>query len=374
MAAIDTRTSRSGRLIGQPKLALDTPTLLVDLDVMESNIACIAGTCRENGVGWRPHTKAHKTPQIAHMQLAAGAIGITCAKLGEAEVMAHAGIRNILIANQIVGETKVRRLIELVDSADPIVAVDGVQNIDALAREARDRGKRLKVAIEVDIGMRRAGVLPGAPVVALASELAHRESLVFQGVVGWESHATRMEDPAEKERAIVNAIGLLTASADACRKAGYPVELVSCGGTGTFPHCTRQPGVTEVQVGGAIFSDMHYRTHYHVDFAFALTILSTVTSRATPTRIVVDAGKKTMSGDAAMPEPIGLPPVKEIRLSAEHATIELERASATPKIGDRLEFVVGYSDTTVHLHEELIGIRDGRVEVVWPVAARGKLK
>jgi D-serine deaminase-like pyridoxal phosphate-dependent protein len=374
MATIDTRISRSSRLIGQPKLPLDTPALLVDLDVMESNIAYIARTCRENGVGWRPHTKAHKTPEIAHMQLAAGAIGITCAKLGEAEVMACAGIRNILIANQIVGEAKVRRLIELVGTADPIVAVDSVENIDALAREARDRRKRLKVAIEVDIGMRRAGVLPGAPVVALASEIARREGLVFQGVVGWESHATRMEDPAEKERTIVDAIGRLTASADACRKAGYPVELVSCGGTGTFPHCTRQPGVTEVQVGGAIFSDMHYRTHYHVDFAFALTILSTVTSRPTPTRIVVDAGKKTMSGDAAMPEPIGVPPVKEIRLSAEHATIELERPSATPKVGDRLEFVVGYSDTTVHLHEELVGIRDGRVEVVWPVAARGKLK
>src|SRR5215831_8592968 len=289
MATIDTRTSRSSRLIGQPKLALDTPALLVDLDVMESNIAYIARTCRENSVGWRPHTKAHKTPEIAHMQLAAGAIGITCAKLGEAEVMARAGIRNILIANQIIGETKVQRLIELVGTADPICAVDSVENIDALAREARDRGKRLKVAIEVDIGMRRAGVLPGAPVVALAGEIARRDGLVFQGVVGWESHATRMKDPVEKERTIVEAIGLLTASADACRKAGYPVELVSCGGTGTFPYCTRQAGVTEVQVGGAIFSDMHYRTHYHVDFAFALTVVSTVTSRPTPTRIVVDA-------------------------------------------------------------------------------------
>jgi len=374
MATIDTRTSTSSQLIGEPKLKLDTPALLVDLDVMQSNIACIARTCRENGVGWRPHTKAHKTPEIAHMQLAAGAIGITCAKLGEAEVMARAGIRNVLIANQIVGEAKVRRLIELLGTADPIVAVDSVENIHALAREVRDRGKRLKVAIEVDIGMRRAGVLPGAPVVALAGEIARRDGLVFQGVVGWESHATRMKDPVEKERTIVEAIGLLTASADACRKAGYPVELVSCGGTGTFPYCTRQAGVTEVQVGGAIFSDMHYRTHYHVDFAFALTVLSTVTSRATPTRIVVDAGKKTMSGDAAMPDPIGLPPVKEIRLSAEHATIELERPSATPKVGDRLEFVVGYSDTTVHLHEELVGIRDGRVEVVWPVAARGRLR
>ena len=149
---------------------------------------------------------------------------------------------------------------------------------------------------------------------------------------------------------------------------------VSCGGTGTFPYCAQQPGVTEVQVGGAIFSDMHYLTHYHVDFAPALTVLTTVTSRPTPTRIVVDAGKKTMSGDAAMPAPSGLPPIAALKLSAEHSKIELEQASAVPKIGDKIEFVVGYSDTTVHLHEEIVGVRGGHVESVWRVAGRGKIK
>jgi len=371
---MDTPSAGSNRLLGQPKAALDTPALIVDLDVMGSNIAHIAKTCRDSHIGWRPHSKAHKTPEIARLQLAAGAIGITCAKVGEAEVMARAGIRNILIANQIVGEAKIRRLLELVGPADPIVTVDSLSNVDELDRLARERGKRLKVAIEIDIGMKRAGVAPGGAAVALAGEIARREGLVFVGLTGWESHATRIDDPAAKERAIVAAIGLLTASADACRKAGYAVELVSCGGSGTFPHCTRQPGVTEVQVGGAIFSDMHYRTHYHVDFPFALTLLSTVTSRPTAERIVVDAGKKTMSGDAAMPEPIGLPATREIRLSAEHATIELARASETPRVGDRVEFVVGYSDTTVHLHEELIGVRNGRVEVVWRVAGRGRIK
>lgn len=371
---MDTRTMSSHRLVGQPKSALDTPALLVDLDLMEANIAHIARTCRDNSVGWRPHAKAHKTPEIARMQLAAGAIGITCAKLGEAEVMAAAGIRDILIANQIVGEAKVQRLIELTDRADPIVAVDSIPNLDELSGAARAVCKVLRVVIEVDIGMNRAGVAPGAPVVALAREIARRPGLRFVGLVAWESQATRMEDSVEKERTIVEAIGQLTASADACRQAGYIVEIVSCGGTGTFPHCARQPGVTEVQVGGAIFSDMHYRTHYHVDFPFALTVLATVTSRPTPTRVVLDAGRKTMSGDAAMPEPIGLPAVKAVKLSAEHSTIELEMPSATPKIGDRVEFVVGYSDTTVHLHEEIIGIRDGRVDAVWQIAARGKIK
>ena len=181
-------------------------------------------------------------------------------------------------------------------------------------------------------------------------------------------------DPVKKEQAVAEAIGLLTASADACRRAGYPVEIVGCGGTGTFPYCARQPGVTEVQLGGGIFSDLYYRNQYHVDFPYALTLLATVTSRPTPTRIVLDAGKKSMSGDAAMPQPIGLPPVRHMRLSAEHTTIELESPSATPEIGDRLAFIVGYSDTTVHLHDEIVGIRQGRVEAVWPVAARGKSK
>lgn len=360
--------------LGRPKAALDTPALVVDLDVLDANIERIAATCRENGIGWRPHAKAHKTPEIAQRLMAAGAIGITCAKLGEAEVMADAGIRSILIANQLVGEAKVRRLVELNARVDPIVAVDSIPNIDELDHASTGRGKPLPVVIEVDIGMKRAGVAPGAPVVALAREVARRRGLRFAGLMAWESHATRIADPLEKERAIVDAIGELTASARACREAGFAVEIVSCGGTGTFPHCARQSGVTEIQTGGAIFSDVHYREGYHVHFPFALTVVASVTSRPTPTRIVTDAGKKTMSGDAALPRPIGLPPVRTLRLSAEHATIELEHPSDTPRIGERVEFIVGYSDTTVHLHDELVATRKGVVEAVWRVAARGRLR
>ena len=361
-------------LIGKDKAAVDTPALIVDLDILEANIARIAKTCRDNGIGWRPHTKAHKTPEIARLQLAAGAIGVACAKLGEAEAMAAAGIRDIFIVNQIVGAQKVRRLIDLIGLARPIVAVDCIANIDELAGAARAQGKTLDVVVEIDIGMHRAGVLPGAPVVALAQEIARRPGLRFVGVTGWESQATRIVDPVEKERVVVAAIAELTASARACSEAGHGVSVVSCGGTGTFPYCTQQPGITEVQTGGAIFSDVHYRTHYHVDFPYALTVLATITSRPTPTRIVFDAGKKTMSEDAAAPQPTGIPAVRAMKVSAEHTTVELERPSETPKVGDRIEFVVGYSDTTVHLHEEIIGIRDGRIEEVWRVAGRGKIK
>ena len=364
----------TSELIGLTKDELDTPALLVDLDVMEANIARVAAACREHGIGWRPHVKAHKTPEIAHMQLAAGAIGVTCAKLGEAEVMAAAGIRDILIANQIVGPIKIRRLMALLDRADVIVAVDSLANIRELDAAARRSGVRLRVVIEVDIGMGRAGVAPGADTVALARQIDACPGLAFAGLMSWESHAMTIADPAEKEAAIADAIHRLVRTAEDCRRIGLPVAIVSCGGTGTFPYCTRQPGVTEVQVGGAVFSDVRYREGCHVDMPCALTILTTVTSRPTASRIVVDAGKKAMSVDTALPRPIGLAPHEPVRCSAEHATIELRVPADSPAVGDRLEFVVGYSDTTMHLHEEIVGTRRGRVEHVWRIAGRGRLK
>src|SRR5437773_5459042 len=222
---MDTRTAASCSLIGQHKSALDTPALLVDLEVMEANIARIVATCRAHGVAWRPHSKAHKTPEIAQMQIAAGAIGVTCAKLGEAEVMAAAGIQNILIANQIVGPIKIGRLVELADRADTIVCADSIENLMELDAAFTRANKRLRVAIEVDIGMNRAGVEPGAPVVAFAREIANRPGLRFAGVVGWEAHATTIGDAAKKEQTVRAAVSLLTASARACLEAGYKVEV-----------------------------------------------------------------------------------------------------------------------------------------------------
>lgn len=360
--------------IGQSKMTLDTPALLVDLDVMDRNIARIAEACRAHKVNWRPHMKGHKTPEIAQREIAAGAIGVTCAKVGEAEVMAGAGIRNILIANQVVGEIKIRRLIDLIGPAEPIVGIDNIANVAALGEVARAEGKELKVAIEVNVGMNRAGVEPGQPVISLADATARIEGVRLAGLFAWESQTLTIPDPREKERAVAEAIGRLVASAELCRASGHAIDVVCCGGTGTFPYCVKQPGVTEVQVGGGIFSDMHYRTHYHADFDCALTVLATVTSRPTPTRIVLDAGRKTMSGDAAMPLPLGLPPIAEMSLNAEHTKVTLQSPSETPAIGERVEFIVGYSDGPVHLHERIIGIRSGRVGAVWQVAARGKLQ
>jgi len=234
-------------------------------------------------------------------------------------------------------------------------------------------GRKLRVAIEVDIGMHRAGVQPGAPVVSLARTIADQPGLRFVGLTSWESHAVTITEPAEKARVVAEAIKLLTTSADACRAAGLPVEIVSCGGTGTFPYCAQQPGVTEIEAGGIIFSDVHYRTHYHLDFPQALTLLATVTSRPTPTRVIIDAGKKSMSSDAAVPQPIGLKSTK-VALSAEHGSIELAEPNDLPRIGDKIELIVGYGDTTVHLHEEIVAVRNGKIEAIWRVVGRGRIK
>jgi len=357
-----------------PISEVDTPALLIDLDVLDTNIAHVAQICRTHGVNWRPHFKGHKTLEIAKKQLAAGAIGITCAKLGEAEILAAAGIRDILIANQIVGDAKIARLMRVLDAADVIVSVDACENVATLAEAAQKNGKTLRVVMEVNTGMNRAGVEPGEPALALAAEIAKHPNLHLVGVMGWEAHATAIADPVAKEKAVATAIGLLTATADQCRKAGHDIQIVSCGGTGTFLYCVKQPGVTEVQVGGAVLSDEHYRGHHNVPMPVSLTLLATVTSRPAPTRVILDAGRKTMSADAAVPRPLNVPPVKDVWLSAEHARLELEAPSDTPRVGDKVEFVLGYTDTTVHLHEEIVALRKGQVEAVWKVAGRGKIK
>jgi D-serine deaminase-like pyridoxal phosphate-dependent protein len=361
-------------VVGLPKNRLDTPALCVDLDVMEGNIARIATACRERGVAWRPHTKGQKVPAIAHKLLAAGAIGVTCQKLGEAEIMAAAGIRDILVANQIVGDQKIARLVNLLRHADVVVAVDHPDNVAALDAAARAKGVCLRVVIEVNIGGNRAGVEPGGAVATLARRIAEHPGLRFTGVMGWESHTTAIQDQSEKARAVAAAVELLTLSADACRSAGLRVDIVSCGGTGTYRFTTAQPGVTEIQAGGGIFSDVRYRTKFLVDHPYALTVMTTVTSRPNPRRIICDAGKKAMSSDAAVPSPLGVENVESVNLSAEHARIELTEPDSRLRVGDRVEFVVGYGDTTVHLHEEIYGIRDGAVEIVWPVLGRGRMR
>jgi D-serine deaminase-like pyridoxal phosphate-dependent protein len=358
--------------VGRAARELDTPVLLADLGVVEANIARLAAYFRKAEVNWRPHTKGQKVPALAHKELAAGAIGVTCAKLGEAEVMAAAGIRDILIANQVVGAAKAARLAGLLGHADVIVTLDSLENAEELSGAVARRGRQLRVLVEVNVGMNRAGIEPGRPVVRFSEKVSQLPGLRFAGVMGWEGHCGGIADPGEKRRAIETAVGLLVDSAELCRQASLPVEIVSCGGTSTFQVTAHLPGMTEIQAGGGIFGDVLYATR-GVEHPFGLTVLSTVTSRPTPTRIIVDAGRKTMSADVALPRPKGLGGVQSVSLSAEHGRIELAEPNEAIRVGDKLEWIVGYGDTTVCLHDTMVGVRDGVVETVWPVLARGKL-
>lgn len=360
-------------LIGQPIAALDTPALLVDLDIMESNIARMAGVFKDAGINWRPHTKGCKVPAIAHKLLVAGAIGVTCAKLSEAEVMAASGIRDILIANQVVGPQKAARLAALCRHADPIVAVDSRENVRELDEAARRFGVRLRVVIEVNCGLNRCGVEPGDPVVALAREVVDCPGLHFAGLMTWEGHTLRQE-AENRAPAVERSLALLTGSADACRQAGIPVEIVNCGGTGDYWLSAYARGVTESEAGGGIFGDRYYQSK-GVDHPIALSILATTISRPVSTRVVTDAGRKAMSqDDHAEPWPKNVANVKSVWISAEHGTFELAVPSPTPRVGDKMEWHVGYSDMTVFLHDEIYGIRDGIVETVWPILGRGRIQ
>jgi D-serine deaminase-like pyridoxal phosphate-dependent protein len=359
--------------VGLPKSALDTPFLWVDLDALERNISQMAAFFRDAGVNWRPHIKGNKTPAIARMLLDAGAIGLTCAKLGEAEVMAAEGARDILIVNQIVGQKKYERLADLCRFADVKIAVDGTATLADLNAAAVDRDVEIGVIIELNTGMNRAGVEPGQPVVQLAGAIQAYPGMRLRGLMTWEGHALGIEDEAVKRQTIATAIDQLTTSADLCRQAGFPIEIVSCGGSGTYVITASEPGVTEIQAGGAIFKDMTYAS-WNVPTEHALFVHSVVTSHPVPNRIIIDAGFKALPRSSHMPQPIGFDGVEDMFMSAEHGIITLDHDNEEIEVGDRFDFIPAYGDTTVFLHDNLYALRDGVVEAVWPIAARGKLR
>lgn len=360
-------------LIGTPVDQLDTPSLLVDIDTLRSNMAMMAAALKERGIGWRPHAKAHKSPAIATMQLATGAFGITCAKVSEAEVFARNGIHDILIANQIVGPIKTRRLANLAQFADVMCAVDSIEGARQLDEAAAEAGTTPRVLIEIDSGMGRAGVQPGAPTVELAQRVSELAHLRFAGLMSWEGHACAVPEADPRAQAIRDAVGQLVATAEQVRGAGIPVRIVSCGGTGTFLNVRDIPGVTEVQAGGGIFGDAFYRA-LDVPVEPALSLMVTVTSRPAPDRIIIDAGRKSVDPSNTPPDVPELPDVAGIALSAEHGTIRLAQPCEAPRVGDRVRLHIGYSDQAVHLHEQLIAVRGDRVVAIWPTDTRGKLQ
>jgi D-serine deaminase-like pyridoxal phosphate-dependent protein len=359
--------------IGMNKEAIDTPALWVDLNLMEKNIAHLAHYFQEAGVSWRPHVKSIKVPAIVQKLLEAGASGIACAKLGEAEVMSEAGVKDILIANQIVGPTKVARLINLQKKADVIPSIDSFINAQEISQAATEVGVIVRFVIEVNTGMNRCGIEPGQPVVDFAKDVSALPGLELAGVMTWEgAQIAKIQDLEEKKRRCHKAIGGLVRSAEMCREVGFEMPIVSCGGSGTYMISSHIPGVTEIQAGGAIFGALRYR-EWGVDLDYALFLLATVISRPSEKRVIVDAGRKALNGWVEIPILKSIHGAKLQAIHAEHGILELDDPTLLLKIGDKIDFIPGWVDYIVNLHDRLYGLRDERVEVVWDILARGKI-
>ena len=360
--------------LGTPKEELDTPALLIDLDALETNIQEAAALCRQHGVAWRPHAKCHKSLDVARRIIEAGAIGLTCAKLSEAEVFAAAGLADLLVANFIAGRRKIERLVELRRKADPIICLDHLDQAVPISQGLAAAGLKVRAILEVDIGMERTGVAPGRAAIELAKRVADLPGIDLVGVMGYEGHLLTIEDQSEKAARVCAALSQLVDSAERMRSAGISCSIVSCGGTGSLPLAVAQPGITEVQAGGVIFMDAFYRHACRLaGFHYALTILTTIVSRPTADRAIVDAGRKAMNIEIALPLVMGHEDVVVDRLSAEHGILKLGPRAQGLKIGDKLEFVPGYGDLTTVLHNQFFVLQGGKLVDVWPLTARGRL-
>jgi D-serine deaminase-like pyridoxal phosphate-dependent protein len=360
--------------IGLPVAELDTPVLLLDLDKFEHNIRKMAGHLRERGLAWRPHAKAFKSPAIAHILRRAGAIGVTVAKVSEAEVMAAGGIDDILIAHLVVGPQKTARLAALQRQADVKVTADHPDHVAPLGAAAVAAGVTIGVLIDVDLGMERCGVDSPEAAVRLARLIAATPGLRFDGVMGYEGHTLRIEDPRAKREAVAQAIGRLLDAKAAVEAAGLPCRIVSAGGTGSYQYTAEISGTTELQAGGGIFACRVYTELCQIKgHQPALSLLATVVSRPVPDRAILDIGQKSVSGHGIAPALVDHPDATFLGLSAEHANVKLGPNSPL-KIGDKVSVVPGYSDFTFVLHDRVFGHRGGRVESVWEILGRGKLQ
>lgn len=351
------------------KAEIETPALLVDLDSLEYNIRTmgedLAGVCNI-----RPHIKVHKTPAIAHKQISAGSIGVTCAKVGEAEVMASSGVKSILIANQIVGPLKLERLAGLARHADVMVAVDSSENAEEVSTVAASYGSTVGMVIEVDVGFKRAGVQPGAPVAALARSISRLGNARLAGIMGYEGHLQGIPALDDRRKLVEKSLAQLVESAMLLRREGYDCEIVSTGGTNTYKIASRIDGITEIQAGSYAVMD-NFHAVEGVGFKKALTVLSTTTSRPQTDRAIVDAGLKAFADASPFPTVKDRKGMTVTELSEEHGHLKIENDGDLRR-GDRIEFHPFYAPTTVNLYDRMYGLRGDLVEVKWDIAARGR--
>lgn len=358
---------------------LPTPALLIDLDIFERNLQALAGYMKGRPVTFRPHGKAHKSPVIGKLQLGSGAKGLCAAKLGEADVLVRGGIADVLITAEVVGRLKIERLMALLAITPDVKAVvDNEQNAVDLSTAALAARRKLKVAIDCNVGQNRTGLGTPEEVVALAQVIARQKGLELVGLQGYGGNNQHVKGFANRRAREVQSNERVVAARQALEKAGFTVQMVSVGGTGSYNIDADFPGITEIQPGSYVFMDTNYNkiggrdTAEFSEFGNSLSVLTTVISRATAGRAVVDAGGKSLSTDEATPEPMDLTGATYGVSGDEYGALRLQDPSRELKVGDQVRILPGHCDTTVNLHNVYFAVRKGVVEHVWPIEGRGR--
>ncbi|CDZ48157.1 DSD1 family PLP-dependent enzyme [Neorhizobium galegae] len=365
--------------IGDNIADIQTPALIIDLDAFERNVARMKDHADAMGVRLRPHAKTHKSADVALYQIGnGGAVGICCQKISEAEALVRGGVTDVLVANEVAGPKKIDRLARLAKSARVSVCVDNPAVVATLSEAAVLLGVTLDVLVEIDCGARRCGVLPGAPAVELAKAVAAAPNLAFAGIQAYHGSAQHIYDPVDRRAAIDKAIGMARETAELLRDAGLDPKIITGAGTGTHDLEGASGVYNEIQPGSYIFMDADYARVRSTEgngtvggFEHALFVLTSIMSKPASGRAICDAGLKAHSIDSGLPTVFERPDLKFVSASDEHGTIE--DPQDTLKLNDRLRLVPGHCDPTCNLYDWYVCVRNGRVEALWPVTARGKL-
>lgn len=357
--------------VGRPVAELPTPAPLVDLDVLEANIAAMADFFRGRPAHIRPHAKTHRSPAVARRQVAAGAPGVTCAKVSMAEAMVAGGIEDVYVANQVVSPWAIEHLCQLAERARVAVAVDDPGNVARLSEAASARGVTVGVLVELDAGLGRCGVAPGQAALDLATAVARSPGLAFRGLHAYEGHVVDDPDAAKRRAGTERMLAITVETRDLLQRSGLPVREVSCGGTGTHDISGVYPGVTEHQAGSYVYMDPGYHA-LAPRFGLAFSLLCTVVSRPAPDRVVTDGGLQVLATGHGPAIAKGHPELGPARLSEEHGRLRtLDGSSSDLRVGDQIEVHPGHCCAAANLHERVYAVRDGMVEAVWAVTARG---
>lgn len=362
---------------GMKQDEIDTPALVIDLDAFEYNLDTMAKLLAPTGVKLRAHAKTHKSPIIARLQMARGAVGNCVQKVAEAEVLAWGGIPDILVSNEVVGAAKLARLCALARIAKVAVCADDAQQMSAIEAAAADAGIRMTVLVEIDVGAGRCGVQPGPDAVALARRIAGSRHLIFGGLQAYHGSAQHKRTPGERQTLIGGAVDASRRTVEQLRQQGLDCPIVGGAGTGTFEIEAKSGVYTEMQAGSYVFMDADYARNLDEagapvsTFRHALFVLSTVMSASQPGIAVLDAGHKAVAVDSGMPTVWQRPDISYVSASDEHGKLTVGSETAAPKLGEKMLLVPGHCDPTVDKFDWYVGVRNGRVECLWPVAARG---